>query len=177
MLRLGVEGKAVAWRTLRALADTDSRLNRDQFNELMATARQQADLLEELRVRQRPISSRLNQVPPDHPEALQHEAPLPWGTDSAAGTCVGHAADNPLTCRADPQQHHHQLIHQAESLLPGSTSAQHKNDKNDNHNDHYRANADVHGLCSYLASANRAGLISEPDPLAARTICPPDMWS
>ena len=50
MLRLGVEGKAAGWRTLRALADTDSRLNRDRLDELIARARQQADLLEELRV-------------------------------------------------------------------------------------------------------------------------------
>jgi hypothetical protein len=51
MLRLGVEGKAAGWRTLRALADADSRLDRDRLDELMARARQQADLLEELRLR------------------------------------------------------------------------------------------------------------------------------
>jgi hypothetical protein len=51
MLRLGVEGKAAGWRTLRTLADTDIRLNRDSLDELMARARQQADLLEELRIR------------------------------------------------------------------------------------------------------------------------------
>jgi hypothetical protein len=50
MLRLGVEGKAAGWRTLRALADTDSRLHRDTLDELMARAREQAGLLEELRV-------------------------------------------------------------------------------------------------------------------------------
>jgi hypothetical protein len=50
MLRLGVEGKAAGWRTLRALADTHSRLNHDTLDQLMARARQQADLLEELRV-------------------------------------------------------------------------------------------------------------------------------
>jgi len=50
MLRLGVEGKAAGWRTLRTLADADSRLNRDRLDELIARARQQADLLEELRV-------------------------------------------------------------------------------------------------------------------------------
>jgi hypothetical protein len=49
MLRLGVEGKAAGWRTLRALADAGSRLDRDRLNELMARAREQADLLEELR--------------------------------------------------------------------------------------------------------------------------------
>jgi hypothetical protein len=49
-LRLGVEGKAAGWRTLRALADTDSRLNRGRLDELMARAREQADLLEKLRV-------------------------------------------------------------------------------------------------------------------------------
>ena len=51
MLRLGVEGKAAGWRTLRTLADTDSRLNRDRLDELMARAGEQAGLLEELRVR------------------------------------------------------------------------------------------------------------------------------
>jgi hypothetical protein len=50
MLRLGVEGKAAGWRTLQALADTDSRLARDRLDELMTRARQQADLLEELRI-------------------------------------------------------------------------------------------------------------------------------
>ena len=51
MLRLGVEGKAAGWRTLRELANTDSRLSRDTLDGLMARAREQADLLEELRVR------------------------------------------------------------------------------------------------------------------------------
>jgi hypothetical protein len=51
MLRLGVEGKAAGWRTLWALADTDSRLDRGRLDELMARAQAQAGLLEELRVR------------------------------------------------------------------------------------------------------------------------------
>jgi hypothetical protein len=51
MLRLGVEGKAAGWRTLRTLGGTDTRLNRDGLDELMARAREQADLLEELRIR------------------------------------------------------------------------------------------------------------------------------
>jgi hypothetical protein len=51
MLRLGVEGKAAGWRTLRVLADTDGRLSRDTLDGLMARAREQASLLEELRVR------------------------------------------------------------------------------------------------------------------------------
>jgi hypothetical protein len=51
MLRLGVEGKAAGWRTLRELADTDSRLNRDMLDDLIARAREQVSLLEELRVR------------------------------------------------------------------------------------------------------------------------------
>jgi hypothetical protein len=50
MLRLGVEGKAAGWRTLQELAGTDTRLNRTNLDELMARARQQAGLLEELRV-------------------------------------------------------------------------------------------------------------------------------
>jgi hypothetical protein len=51
MLRLGVEGKAAGWRTLRALADADRRLDAARLDDLMARARRQADLLEELRVR------------------------------------------------------------------------------------------------------------------------------
>ena len=51
LLRLGVEGKAAGWRTLRALADTDERLDPGHLDELMSRARRQADLLEELRVR------------------------------------------------------------------------------------------------------------------------------
>jgi hypothetical protein len=50
LLRLGVEGKAAGWRTLRVLADTDKRLDPGQLDELISGARRQADLLEELRV-------------------------------------------------------------------------------------------------------------------------------
>jgi hypothetical protein len=49
-MRLGVEGKAAGWRTLRVLADTDNRLDSGQLDELISGARRQADLLEELRV-------------------------------------------------------------------------------------------------------------------------------
>jgi hypothetical protein len=51
LLRLGVEGKAAGWRTLRTLADTDRRLDPAHLDELMSRARRQADELEELRVR------------------------------------------------------------------------------------------------------------------------------
>lgn len=50
MLRLGVEGKAAGWRTLRELADADHRLDRSQLDGLIDRARDQADLLEQLRV-------------------------------------------------------------------------------------------------------------------------------
>jgi hypothetical protein len=50
MLRLGVEGKAAGWRTLRELAKADGRLMPGTLDELIARARQQASLLEELRV-------------------------------------------------------------------------------------------------------------------------------
>ena len=50
-LRLGVEGKAAGWRTLRVLAGTDERLAPARLDELITSARRQADLLEELRVR------------------------------------------------------------------------------------------------------------------------------
>jgi hypothetical protein len=51
LLRLGVEGKAAGWRTLRELARSDQRLDPARLDELMARARDQAGLLEELRVR------------------------------------------------------------------------------------------------------------------------------
>jgi hypothetical protein len=50
MLRLGVEGKAAGWRTLRVLAGQDSRLDPGQFDDLIARAQRQSGLLEELRV-------------------------------------------------------------------------------------------------------------------------------
>ncbi len=50
MLRLGVEGKAAGWRTLRTLAETDTRLDPGRLAELISRARQQADLLEDLRI-------------------------------------------------------------------------------------------------------------------------------
>jgi hypothetical protein len=51
ILRLGVEGKAAGWRTLRILAETDKRLDSGRLDELIARARRQADLLEDLRTR------------------------------------------------------------------------------------------------------------------------------
>jgi hypothetical protein len=51
LLRLGVEGKAAGWRTLRAQADTDARLDAGRLDELIARAKTQSSQLEELRVR------------------------------------------------------------------------------------------------------------------------------
>jgi hypothetical protein len=51
MMRLGVEGKAAGWRTLRELADSDERLDSARLDGLLARARQQATLLEDLRIR------------------------------------------------------------------------------------------------------------------------------
>ncbi len=50
LLRLGVEGKAAGWRTLRAQADADARLDAGRLDELISRARSQSDQLEELRV-------------------------------------------------------------------------------------------------------------------------------
>ncbi len=49
LLRLGVEGKAAAWRTLRAM-NGDSRLDKAQLDELLRRAQAQIDTLEQLRV-------------------------------------------------------------------------------------------------------------------------------
>jgi len=50
LLRLGVEGKAAGWRSLRSLAERDSRLNADRLDDLLARAERQSDTLEALRV-------------------------------------------------------------------------------------------------------------------------------
>lgn len=49
MMRLGIEGKASGWRTLRPVADHDDRLDADELDELIARARRQAGTVEELR--------------------------------------------------------------------------------------------------------------------------------
>lgn len=50
-MRLGVEGKAAAWRTLRVRAEHDSRLDSARLDALIGRAREQIDELERLRVR------------------------------------------------------------------------------------------------------------------------------
>ena len=50
LLRLGVEGKAAGWRSLRVLAERDSRLDADRLDHLLDRAKRQADTLETLRV-------------------------------------------------------------------------------------------------------------------------------
>jgi hypothetical protein len=50
-LRLGVEGKAAGWRTLRARAERDSRLDATRLDTLIDRATRQIDELERLRVR------------------------------------------------------------------------------------------------------------------------------
>ena len=50
-LRLGVDGKAAGWRILRSLADGDTRLDRQRLDQLLDRARQQSQMLEELRIR------------------------------------------------------------------------------------------------------------------------------
>jgi hypothetical protein len=49
ILRLCVEGKGSGWRTLRVLAERDSRLDAGRLDELISRAAHQADLLEKLR--------------------------------------------------------------------------------------------------------------------------------
>jgi hypothetical protein len=51
VLRLGVEGKAAGWRTLRTQADTDARLDANRLDELISRAQSQIEQLEEFRVR------------------------------------------------------------------------------------------------------------------------------
>lgn len=49
MMRLGVEGKASCWRALRALADSDTRLDPARLDGLLQRAGEQIATLEELR--------------------------------------------------------------------------------------------------------------------------------
>jgi hypothetical protein len=51
ILRLGVEGKAAGWRTLREWAERDARLHKGRLDSLLDRAHQQVDQLEELRVK------------------------------------------------------------------------------------------------------------------------------
>ncbi|WP_414938998.1 hypothetical protein [Amycolatopsis sp. cmx-11-51] len=48
-LRLGVEGKAAGWRTLRVRADRDPRIDAGRLDDLLERARRQIDEIEELR--------------------------------------------------------------------------------------------------------------------------------
>ena len=49
-LRLGVEGKAAGFRTLRVVAERDSRLDTDRLELLIARAERQSQTLEQLRI-------------------------------------------------------------------------------------------------------------------------------
>jgi len=49
-MKLGVEGKAALWRSLRALAEDDSRLDISRLDALLARAKAQSRTLERLRV-------------------------------------------------------------------------------------------------------------------------------
>ena len=49
VLKLGVDGKAAGWRTLRVLAGRDSRLDAQRLDELIARADRQSGELEALR--------------------------------------------------------------------------------------------------------------------------------
>ncbi len=49
-LRLGVEGKAAAWRTLRELGERDGRFDVQRLDLLLDRAHEQIETLEDLRV-------------------------------------------------------------------------------------------------------------------------------
>jgi hypothetical protein len=51
VLRLGVEGKAAMWRTLRAVTGSDGEPQTSRLDRLAANARRQSDTLEDLRMR------------------------------------------------------------------------------------------------------------------------------
>lgn len=49
-MRLGVEGKAAGWRSLRAVAEVDDRVDAKELDTLLERAAHQSDELEELRM-------------------------------------------------------------------------------------------------------------------------------
>jgi hypothetical protein len=49
-LKLGVEGKVSLWASLRALADTEARLDKTRLDELIARGEDQSRTLEKLRL-------------------------------------------------------------------------------------------------------------------------------
>jgi hypothetical protein len=49
-LRLGVQGKSAGWRTLRAVAEVDTRVDAAEIDRLIERADRQADDIEELRM-------------------------------------------------------------------------------------------------------------------------------
>ncbi|MFD3619619.1 hypothetical protein ACFWWT_31160 [Streptomyces sp. NPDC058676] len=75
LLRLGVEGQAAAWRTLRRLADADDRLDPVHLDDLLERARRQLDTLERLRLRQ--VTTTFRQA--DDPSGVR---PVPQGARS-----------------------------------------------------------------------------------------------
>jgi hypothetical protein len=59
-MRTGVEGKAALWRALRALADSDSRLDPDELDRLAERAREQAHTLNRWHQTVSPVALRPN---------------------------------------------------------------------------------------------------------------------
>ena len=85
MLRLGVEGKAAGWRTLRTLADTDRRLDAGHLDELISRASSQSAQLEEAPVRA--VSRAISNPSAPGPLAPEHAADpkeLPGGGEGRA---------------------------------------------------------------------------------------------
>jgi hypothetical protein len=70
ILRMAVVGKAAGWRTLRALAERDGRLDAGRLDELLSRADSQAALLEELRAA---VADRLAGEEWRHPQPLTGE--------------------------------------------------------------------------------------------------------
>jgi hypothetical protein len=85
VLRLAVEGKAAGWRTLRTLADTDTRLDAGHLDELLSRANRQSAQLEELRVRAvSRIISHTSALGPLTPERTADPKGLPGGPEGQA---------------------------------------------------------------------------------------------
>jgi hypothetical protein len=78
ILRLDAEGKAAAWRTLRARAERDTRLDKEQLNELLSRAARQSEALEELRAI---AASRVFTRASDLPDSTRQE----WATPVCPG--------------------------------------------------------------------------------------------
>lgn len=90
----GVQGKAACWRTLRALAQTDSRLHADDLDVLLERAAQQSTTLEE--VRSAAAARTLGSPPCGRPMTAPRAPQMPDSTAATAHPPAGGPLGGPV---------------------------------------------------------------------------------